>query len=159
MEYLVNIYNLSYLGNFLWRFPSKNVRVHSAQKYVWNQFLRLTDFTKETQQLQEFSSYPLFQESHLNINGILLLQFTRFSLRNGILLPKLFWPTVKKKCFGDREKTRGWRPRICKIFEITWTIYSNTERSEQSLVTESFFNLFLEVSQSYKIRTIVIVGI
>ena len=22
----------------------------------------------------------------------------------GILLPKLFWPTVRKKCFSDREK-------------------------------------------------------
>ena len=40
----------------------------------------------------------------------------------------------------------GWRPRICKIFEITRTIYSNSERSEQFLVTECFFDLFLEVS-------------
>ena len=31
-------------------------------------------------------------------------------------------------------------------FEITRTIYSNSERSEQFLVAESFFNLFLEVS-------------
>ena len=23
---------------------------------------------------------------------------------NGILLPKLFWPTVRKNCFSDREK-------------------------------------------------------
>ena len=36
--------------------------------------------------------------------------------------------------------------RICKNFEITRTIYSNTERSGQFLVTECFFNLFLEVS-------------
>ena len=43
-------------------------------------------------------------------------------------------------------KIRGWRPRIFKIFEITRTIYSNSERSEQFLVTECFFNLFLEVS-------------
>ena len=41
---------------------------------------------------------------------------------------------------------RGWRPRICKICEITWTIYSNSERSEQFLVQECFFNLCLEVS-------------
>ena len=146
------IYNLSYLGNFLWRFPSKNVRVHSAQKYVWNQFLRLTDFTKETQQLQEFSSYPLFQESHLIINGILLLQFTRFSLRNGILLPKLFSPAVRKNCFSNREKKheiQGCRPKICQNFEITRTISLNSERSEQVLVTKCFFNLFLEVSQIY----------
>ena len=25
-------------------------------------------------------------------------------LQNGILLPKLFWPTVRKKCSNDREK-------------------------------------------------------
>ena len=60
----------------------------------------------------------------------------------GILLPKLFWPTVRKNCSSDWEKTfeiRGWRPRICNIFEITRKIYSNTERSKQFLVTESFF--------------------
>ena len=63
-----------------------------------------------------------------------------------ILLPKLFWPTVRKNCSSDQKKTFeiwGWRPRICKIFEIFRTIYSNHERSEQFLVTES---LFLEVS-------------
>ena len=36
---------------------------------------------------------------------------------------------------------RGWRPRICKNFEITRAIYSNSERSEQFLVTECFFQL------------------
>ena len=40
----------------------------------------------------------------------------------------------------------GSRPRICKNFKIPRTIYSNSERSEQFLVTECFFNLFLEVS-------------
>ena len=34
------------------------------------------------------------------------------------------------------------------------TICLNSERSEQFLVTECFFNLFLEVSQIYQIRTI-----
>ena len=36
---------------------------------------------------------------------------------NGILLPKLFWPTVRINCSSDREKKikiRGWRPRIFK---------------------------------------------
>ena len=66
---------------------------------------------------------------------------TRYINWNRILLPKLFWPTVRKKC--PTFEIRGWRPRICKIFEITRTIYSNSERSEQFLVTECFFNLFL----------------
>ena len=69
---------------------------------------------------------------------------------DGILFPKLFWPTVRKKCFSDRKKTfeiLSFHPRICKKFEITKTICSKTERSEQFLVTECFFNLFLEVSQ------------
>ena len=58
----------------------------------------------------------------------------RSSSSNGILLPKLFWLTVRKNCSSDLEK----------LFEVTRTIYSN--RSEQFLVTECFFNLFLEVS-------------
>ena len=60
-----------------------------------------------------------------------------FLKNNCILLPKLFWPTVRK----NRKKTfefRGWMPRICKIFGITRTIYSNSERSAQILVTECF---------------------
>ena len=61
-----------------------------------------------------------------------------------------------QNCFDLlREKTfeiRGWRPRICNVFEITRAIYSNSERSEQFLVTECFFNLFLEVSQIYFFR-------
>ena len=55
----------------------------------------------------------------------------------------------KKKLFSCLRKTFeiwGWMPRICKIFEIIRTIYSNREKSEQFLVTEWFFNLFLEVS-------------
>ena len=97
--------------------------------------------------------------------------------RNGILLPKLFWPTVRKNCPWDREKRfwdhknnlfkqwkvrtifgngmlvlkvshikfeiRGWRPRICKNFEITRTICLNSERSEQFLVTECLSWRFL----------------
>ena len=37
-------------------------------------------------------------------------------------------------------------PYCVLVISITRTIYSNSERSEQFLVTECFFNLFLEVS-------------
>ena len=49
------------------------------------------------------------------------------------MLPKLFWPTILlvEKYF----EIRGWWLRICKIPK---TIYSNSERSEQFLVTECF---------------------
>ena len=62
---------------------------------------------------------------------------------------KIVLTYCEKKLFEWSRKTfeiRGWRPRISKIFEITRTIYSNSERSEQFLVTECFFNLFLDVS-------------
>ena len=36
--------------------------------------------------------------------GILFQQFFWHNVRNGILLPKLFWPTVRKHCSSDREK-------------------------------------------------------
>ena len=53
---------------------------------------------------------------------------------------------VRKKLFQWSRKSCeiwGWRSIICKNLEITWTIYLNSERSEQFLATESFFNLFL----------------
>ena len=43
-------------------------------------------------------------------------------------------------------------PRICKLFNITITIYSNSERAEQFLKQNAFSNLFLEVSQTNKIE-------
>ena len=78
-------------------------------------------------------------------------QYQRQLAKNGILLPKLFWPTVRKNWSSDPE-IRDWWPRICKILEITWTIYSNSERSEQFLVRECFFNLLLEVFQINKLE-------
>ena len=66
---------------------------------------------------------------------------------NDILLPELFWPTVKKNVLEiEKNEIQDWRERFFKFFEITRTIYSSSERSEQFLVTDRFFDLFLEVS-------------
>ena len=56
---------------------------------------------------------------------------------NGILLPKLFSLTVRKKCSSDREKLLRFEAEgreFAKSFNITRTIYSNSERSEKFLV-------------------------
>jgi hypothetical protein len=61
--------------------------------------------------------------------------------KNGILLPKLFWSTVKKKILViEKKKIRGWSSRICINFEITRKICWKSESSEQFLVTECYFN-------------------
>ena len=56
------------------------------------------------------------------------------------------WNSVMVFCFqncsSDRENIRGWRPRICKRFDITGTIYSNSERSEQFLKQNVFLTYF-----------------
>ena len=47
----------------------------------------------------------------------------------------------EKKLFYWSRKTleiRGWRPRICKIFEIARIIYSNIDRSDQFLQQNTF---------------------
>ena len=54
---------------------------------------------------------------------------------------------MRKNCSSDREKLLKFKAEgqeFAKDYEITRT---NCERSEQFLVTECFFNLFLEVSQ------------
>ena len=58
------------------------------------------------------------------------------------MLPKLFWPTVRKNCSSDREKLLKFMAEgreFPKIFEITWKIYSKSERSEQFLVLQNAF--------------------
>ena len=67
--------------------------------------------------------------------------------KNGILLPKFFLPTVRKNCSSDWEKllkfeAEGWE--FAKFLRSLKHSYS--ERPELFLVTECFFNLFLEVS-------------
>ena len=61
---------------------------------------------------------------------------------------KIVLTYCEKKNSSDREKlSRLKAENFQKKFEITRTIYSNSVKSEQILVTECFFNLFLEVSQ------------
>ena len=79
---------------------------------------------------------------------------------NGILFSKLFWPTVRKNCSSYRDfffEIWGWRPRICKTFEVTRTMYSNSERLVYTISifeTQCCFNSFLEDSQISYIRKI-----
>ena len=79
--------------------------------------------------------------STLEKNGvgqIIIFLYIVKDTRNGNLLPKLFWPTVIKNCSSDREK-------LANFLRSLETIYSNSETSEQFLLTECF-NLFLDVS-------------
>ena len=53
---------------------------------------------------------------------------------------ELLWET---KCFSDEDKRLKFEAdgsEFCKIFKITWTIYSNNESSEQFLKQNVFFN-------------------
>ena len=68
---------------------------------------------------------------------------------NKKLFPKLFWPSVREKnCIFFTKivlviEKNFWNSRL-KAENLQ--NYSNIESSEQFLVTECFFNLFLEVS-------------
>ena len=63
---------------------------------------------------------------------------------------KIVLTNCEKNCSSDREKLLKFEaegPEFAKILRsLEQFIYSNSERSEQFLLTECFFNLFLEVS-------------
>ena len=66
---------------------------------------------------------------------------------NGILLPKLFWPAVRKNCSSNWEKISkiwGWRPIICKMRLLEQFI--QTVKGQNNFWQQNVFNLFLEVS-------------
>ena len=69
-------------------------------------------------------------------------------LKIDILFPKLFWPTVRENCSSDRENLLKFKAEAENL--ITWTIYSNSERSENFLVTECFFHLFLGIQAVWR---------
>ena len=46
---------------------------------------------------------PCFSRQFMNDSSSTILHAV-WSIRNGILSPKLFWPTVRKNCSSDREK-------------------------------------------------------
>ena len=104
-------------------------------------FSCLRELEKEVTNIGKNFAHGTNLDNHSYIQNVFLvfpLENFPHVRRNGILLPQLFWPTVRKNCSSDREKLlkfRDWRPRICKIFEITWTIHSNSERSEKFLIT------------------------
>ena len=108
----------------------------------------LSRFSKITGQIQMIIIYFLLRQLQCLIMMILWKFIWNYGrLRKTIgqkwyFVTKIVLAYCEKKNVLVTEKAfeiRGWRPRICKIFEITWTIYSNSERSEQFLVTECFF--------------------
>ena len=92
----------------------------------------------------------------LLFKGSFRLNFINFTITHmytGILFRKLFWLTVRKNCSSDQEKLlkmRWWRPIFFwNILGINRTIYSNSDRSEQILKQNTFFNLLLDISQIF----------
>ena len=63
-------------------------------------------------------------------------------VNNGILLPKLFWPTVRKKKSSDWEKLLKFEAEgqeFANTLRSLEQFISNSERSERCLVTECVF--------------------
>ena len=53
-----------------------------------------------------FNVYTTFSTLEMNksIFGVVIFKAIEAIRRNGVLLSKLFWPTVRKNCSSDREK-------------------------------------------------------
>jgi hypothetical protein len=67
----------------------------------------------------------------MHCTALAAFAFLKKKLKNDILLPKLFWPTVRKKCSKDWENFWNSRLKAKNLQNL---------RSEQFLVTECFFN-------------------
>ena len=98
----------------------------STQGQQWPQFYncKVTYNAMQSCTVEYFSQNKFnFQKTWYSLTKIVL---TYNEKKIDLVIKKNFW-------------IRGWRRRIWKIFEITRKIYSNSESSEQFLVTECFF--------------------
>ena len=82
----------------------------------------------------------IFREFSHRISQVKMQHFT-LQNKEWYFVTKIGLTYCEKELFYWSRKTfeiQGWRPRICKFFEITRTIYSSSEWSEQFLVPECF---------------------
>ena len=53
---------------------------------------------------------------------IFALAFKKWLNKNGVLLPKLFWPTVMKNCSSDQEKLFKFKVEGREITKFLWSL-------------------------------------
>mgnify|MGYP007086847449 CR=1 FL=1 len=107
-------------------------------KNLWH--ILLTFFTQKCQTLAK--KCHILQFILGKTLQIALQQF--LFVKNGILLPKLFWLSMKKKIVLVIEKN-VWNSRLkAENLQTFWDPKNNLFK--QLLVTKCFFNMFLEVS-------------
>ena len=95
-----------------------------------------------------FFSLEFFSWKHVMTSTILPNFWSRRN--NGILLPKLFWPTVRKKCSTSHQE-KLWKfeaesREFAKFLRSLERFFSNSEISVQFL-KQNALTLFLEISQ------------
>ena len=128
---------------------SKSRRSKDFRKAKINQLFSETQI-RQCQARKWTKKYPRLWNKIVITMNLLLQVCSLCSGKIWYFVTKIVLNYREKKLLHWSKKTfeiRGWKPRTFKNFEVTWRIYSNSKRSEQVLVTECFFNLFLEVYQ------------
>ena len=90
--------------------------IFSKKCMIFNHFLRKKNVPGQKHTMCIAMDKEIFDTDGFSLNLVW----------NGILFPKLFWPSVRKNCSSDREKL--------EITKGQW----NSESSEQFWVTECF---------------------
>ena len=72
--------------------------------------------------------------------------FSNEMAKNCILFTKLFWPSVRKKCFSDQDKLLKFEAEGWEFAKVLEQLIFEQCKVRTILEAECFFNLFLEVS-------------
>ena len=85
---------------------------------------------------------------HHYSNGVIHITYHQYT-KNGILLPKLFWPTLRKNYFGDQEKLLKFEGEGQEFVKCLKSIeqFIRTVKGKINFWNKMLFNLFSEVSQ------------
>ena len=89
-------------------------------------------------------------------NNVLNKRYRNISLNHKvkifILLPKLFWPTVRKNCSSDREKLLKFETEFSKFLR-SLEKFIQTVKWKNNFWNRMLFCLFLEISHKYLIHS------
>jgi hypothetical protein len=127
-SHFLRIFLFLLLITWQWQTQNKTIKI----KLLFSEINKNQSFL--FRYLNFLSNLPLTNETvtQKKLSNAAKLQFLNNKIcsctiyKNAILFPKLLWSIVKENCPSDKEKMFKFQ-RICKIFEITRTIYSNSE--------------------------------
>ena len=145
------------ISNFLWCNDQRHIGICQLNIDALHKRLRhfrLRNLKKNAQKIRKIATCQI-TKSKRQLKGL-----------NGILLPKLFWTTVRKNCSSDREKllkfkAEGWEFAKCLRSRVQFVQRVKGQNNFWNIILFTYFGRFLRSNTleqlDFKLEKIIVI--